>query len=97
MTSNSIIITLGFTSTGGGSVPVDLSDYMKLMGNWDMSTDQLPSGSLKGYAYIGINGPTTDLLGQDGAPLPNGVLAISKVNNADPDDSSQWSIHYGII
>jgi hypothetical protein len=62
--------------------------------NWDMSTNLMPSGSLRGDKWYGINGPTTTITVLiDGVPqvIPNGTMAESLIDNASTTDTTQWA------
>lgn len=81
-----------------GTMLQDLIDTLfnngSFIPNWDMSTDTLPSGTLKGDRFYGINGPTEDLtILVDGAPqvIPNGSIAESLQDNASTTDATQWA------
>lgn len=98
MTSNNIIITLGFTSTGGGSVPVDLSDYVKHIGDWGFidADNKFPANSSKHNRWY-ITQASTTLVDQQtpGQPIPEGMFIESKIDNASITDSSHWWIYPG--
>jgi hypothetical protein len=86
------------TATRVGTMLQDLIDTLfnngSFIPNWDMSTNLLPSGSLRGDKWYGINGPTTTLtVTMDGSPqaIPNGTIAESLIDNADPADTTQWA------
>jgi hypothetical protein len=85
------------TANRVGTMLQDLIDTLfndgSFIPNWDMSTNQMPAGSLRGDKWYGINGPGTLTVLIDGFPqlIPNGTIATSLIDNASTTDTSQWS------
>lgn len=69
---------------------------MRIIGDWNMSTNLLPASTKKGYAYRGINGPTTTLLDASGNVIPNGVLIVSMADGASTTSVANWFLTYPI-
>lgn len=64
--------------------------------DWDMSTEEFPSNSVRGKRYYGVNGPTDSLVDRAGGLIPNSVFLTSLVNNASTTDPTDWAIEYTI-
>ena len=80
-----------------GTMLQDLIDTLfnngSFIPNWDMSTNAMPAGSLRGDKWYGINGPSALTTIVDGIPqtIPNNTVATSLIDNASTSDTSQWS------
>jgi hypothetical protein len=85
-----------------GNDVVIASGMMVLQGNWEGSTNVVPtlgklSDAIKSGYIWNVNSSTTSLLGPDDGIIPEGTMLLALIDNpgADPADKTKWKILYG--
>ena len=75
-----------------------------LQGNWDGSTNVLPtlgrlSDAIKAGYIWNVAGSTTSLLGPDGGIIPDGMMILALVDTpgALASDKTKWKILSGVV
>jgi len=68
----------------------------RIIGDWEGSTNVIPTGTIKkGYAYVCVSSTTT-LLGPDTGIIPQGSMILALVDNPGESlsDQTKWRIFY---
>lgn len=75
---------------------VEEAGHMVLIGDWQGSTNLLPSTNVKkGYAWTLVSSTTT-LFGPDGGIIPAGTIIVAKVDNPG-QDITKWNFIVSIL